>query len=284
MRQIKTTNATLRRVSNGLLPGSATACAWCPSRRATRKLMIAALAVATVLLTAYVDPAASGRALDELSGAAGRLPFLIGLGIERVSVTGHRMTRDAEIFEALDLGGARLLPNIGGSAARARVEHLPWIATARVERVFPNAVHVHVTEHPAFAVWRRGGGEQLIDSTGRVLASIQPGSMGGLPVVAGEGAATEASALLSLLSREPQLARRFKLAERVAGRRWTLYVRNGPVVLLPAGREAAALDVFCRRGDAGLMLSQENLLIDLRVQGRVGIRLVEPQSPEKNSS
>lgn len=56
----------------------------------------------------------------------------------RGAVTGL-LNRD---FHALDL-----------VAVKAAVEALPWVAAARVERAWPDAVRIHVIEHRAWARW-----------------------------------------------------------------------------------------------------------------------------------
>lgn len=202
---------------------------------------------------------------------AGQVAAAIGLGIERVSITGHHMTPDAAIFDALDAANPQSLAALDRRAACARIERLPWVATCDMRHRFPNALDIRVTERRPLAVWRLGGEDHLIDRAGQVLSPVQRGRVAHLPLVAGEGAGVDAQRLLVLLARHPGLTQRVRIAERAAGRRWTLHLGDGLVLLLPAEREAAALDALSRPG-LDLLLSRQDLVIDLRVRGRVSVR------------
>lgn len=54
---------------------------------------------------------------------------------------------------------------------RQRVEQLPWVASARVERVWPGTVRVDVEEHRPYARW---GADALLSDAGAVFAPGGP--------------------------------------------------------------------------------------------------------------
>ena len=62
-------------------------------------------------------------------------------------------------------------------AAQDRIERLPWVERASVERVLPDRLEVRVSERSPVAVWRRGDRNFLIDGSGRVLAAIPRDAM-----------------------------------------------------------------------------------------------------------
>ncbi len=223
--------------------------------------------------------AASLSLADAIGWAAPRL----GFGLERVSVTGHRMTNDRDIFGALDLQSARSLAFFDIGAARARVERLPWIASAEIRPVFPNALDIRVVERRPAAVWRLDGEERLIDRDGRTLGEAAPEEVRGLPRIAGDGAASEAAAALAALAAYPRVARHIAMLERVAGRRWTLRTASGAEVLLPAEREMAALARLSRLSSLDDLLSGAGRVIDLRAGGRAVLR-ERPDDPAGKAS
>jgi cell division protein FtsQ len=236
---------------------------------------VAGLLASAALICALVLTTDAGR---RLRAAIPGLPSTdaalraAGLGIDQVSLTGHRMTFDGDVFDALDLANVRSMVGLDAPAAKRRIERLPWVATAELTRVLPNRLEVRISERKPFAVWRRGDRRFLIDETGRVLSSVAADTRADLPRVSGEGAASEARAVLGLVARYPEIARRLEEAERVAERRWTLRLSGSVVLNLPPDREASALDLIGARPDLARIVAGENCVVDLRAPERVAVR------------
>jgi cell division protein FtsQ len=198
-----------------------------------------------------------------------RLIELAGFGLTQVSVTGHRYTLDSDIFDAIDLANAHTMLAFDTRAAQDRIERLPWVERASIERVLPDRLEVRIFERSPSALWRRNGRTFLIDATGRVLAAVPPDAMGSLPRVAGEGAAAEAAALAALLAEHPQAMARVAVAERVGQRRWVLRLTDGGSVQLPAYGEREAIARWLRIEEASGPGAVE---IDVRVKERTLVR------------
>jgi cell division protein FtsQ len=229
---------------------------------------------AALVLLPVAHPGATPPQMQSALAEIERMLDRAGYGLTQVSLTGHRLTPDSDIFDAIDLANTPTLLSFDSRAAQARIERLSWVERASIERVFPDRLEVHITERVPFAVWRQGARNYLIDKTGRVLAAVAPNTAPSLPRVAGEGAAGEASALLAMLGRYPDLARRLELAERVGERRWTLRLAGGVAVELPAHGVAEALTRVPVLADAAVRSGANE--IDLRVPGRTLLR----QEPE----
>lgn len=199
-----------------------------------------------------------------------------GFGVDQVSVSGHRFTPDGDILDALGLAAARSWRAFDSRAARDRIEQLPWVASATLTRRYPGQLDVRVTERTAFAVWEHGGRETLIDQTGRVLSDLRPGSaataQAGLWRIRGEGANGEAAGIAATVARHPWIARRLALAERIAGRRWTLHLDNGTRLHLPPDREALVLDGLTSSPRLKRLVEAPGRVIDLRSPGRIAVR------------
>jgi cell division protein FtsQ len=193
-----------------------------------------------------------------------------GYGLTQISLTGHRLTPDSDIFDAIDLAATPTLLSFDSRAAQARVERLSWVERASIERVFPDRIEVHITERAPFAVWRLGSRTYLIDKTGRVLAAVAPSTAPSLPRVAGEGAAAEAAALFARLAEYPAFSRQIEMAERIGERRWTLRLAGGGVVELPAHGVAEALARVPELAETAARTGANE--IDLRVPGRTLVR------------
>lgn len=201
-----------------------------------------------------------------------RLADLAGFGIAQVFLSGHRMTLDSDIFDAMELKSSRSLVGFDSGEARGRIERLPWIRTAAISRIFPDTLSVSVTERSPFAVWHRGAGDALIDETGRVLGPAPAGIWGELPRVSGDGAAARAARIISQIARYPSLAKRVEVAVLVGQRRWSLQLKEGPEIRLPADGDAQALSALMARPDHDALLDQRHAVVDLRLDGGVLLR------------
>ena len=230
-------------------------------------ILLAAITSAVLILAPrpQVDAATTFRTLDDIAVAA-------GLGIDEVTVTGHRFTADRDILDSLDLANVRTMTALKSTAVKARIERLPWIATATITRVYPGRIDVAVTERFPFAVWLNGTSASLVDETGRILAAVAPTHAPGLPRLAGEGAPAAASALFQTLAHVPDIANRLTRATRVAGRRWSLDLTDGLRVELPADGEAGALAALVADRAAPKLLAARNTIIDLRVPREIAVR------------
>ncbi|KAB2916304.1 MAG: FtsQ-type POTRA domain-containing protein [Hyphomicrobiaceae bacterium] len=231
--------------------------------------MLGAGVLGAISLLVLAGAGGAARPSAPLLGQIEDLAELAGAGLQQVVVTGHRFTADGDIFDAIDLRRSRTLLSFDSGAAQDRIEQLPWIQHAAVERIFPNRIEVRVTERTPFAVWRLGSRTFLIDRTGRVLGPVPQSAMPNLLRIVGEAAPGEAAALHDMLSGYPELQRQLETAERVGERRWTLHLTSGRVILLPAIGEARALAQVTKLTGTDFARIGE---IDLRVPGRILVR------------
>ena len=153
---------------------------------------------------------------------------------------------------------------------RARLEQLPWVERASVERMLPDRVQVRLIERQPLALWQRAGRFALIDRGGEVIApdvaaldgmGEGPGvadpeadpaiRWGQLRVLVGDEAPRHAARLFALLSTEPELWARVVAATWVGERRWTLRLDNRIDVLLPEQSMLRAWRLLAAEGARG---------------------------------
>ncbi len=103
---------------------------------------------------------------------------------QAVSVSGaHRHTSTAAIVDAAGLDGHPPLISVDPGATAARVERLPFIASAQVHRHWPDGVTVSVTERVPKAVMAATGSSwAVLDGYGRTLV-VDPGRPPGFIVL-----------------------------------------------------------------------------------------------------
>ena len=241
-----------------------------------------------VFFSAYTRAGTDARSARPFAAQMEDLAAGLGLGIDQVSLEGHRFTPDGDIFDALKLDKYRTMLSFSIVDARARIEALPWVARANVTRELPNRLRVEVHERQAFALWRRGDDYDLIDRTGAVLAPIKPEDAENLPLVMGNGAGPLAQQILAMVAKYPVVARRLVAAQRVGGRRWTLWLAGGgrnkegeTAILLPENNPQEALDRLQRLDRRQSVLERSLAVIDLRHARRLTLR---PARPARNQA
>ena len=99
------------------------------------------------------------------------------LDVDEIAVNGARATGSDVVADAagIDIGSALLLADL--DAVQRRVEALPWIEEATVERDLPGGVIIDVVERTPSAVVASGDVAMLVDPEGYVLSDAAPASL-----------------------------------------------------------------------------------------------------------
>lgn len=244
--------------------------------------------VGGLLVAALVGIAVAGTAnLLSRHSALGRVALAttaeLGLSVQSVEVEGRVMTAPADILKAIGVERGTPILGINPAQAKNRIEGLPWVRAATVERRLPGTIRVHLTERQPLALWQYHGQMMLIDHEGVIVTTENLGRFASLLLVVGENAPNHTTDLLALLEREPTLAKQAQSAVWVANRRWDIHLANGITVMLPEADPAAAWSHLARvERDHGLMARKIDL-IDLRLADRVVVHVVpEPvKAPTK---
>ncbi len=231
------------------------------------------------LLTVAVYGAALGGHLaawqQTLTARAEAALIAGGLGINEVIVKGSVHTPGAQVQEALQTARARTIFGYDTHAAKARLEEIGWVKSARVMRLWPSTLIAELRERKPFARWDIRGHTVLIDREGELLGPVTA-QFGHLPRIAGEGAHTAAADLLALLQVHGTVARYVVLAERIEQRRWDLILHNGLRAQLPAQAADEALTRLAQLMAADLPEGVN--IIDMRVPGRIALRRDAPET------
>jgi cell division protein FtsQ len=93
--------------------------------------------------------ALSLAALVVALAVATRTPLL---DVDRVTVTGTQRTSAEDVTRLAAVDRGTPLVSVDPGAVARRVEELPWIASAQVERAWPSTVKIQVTERVAVAM------------------------------------------------------------------------------------------------------------------------------------
>jgi len=197
------------------------------------------------------------------------------LRVEKIAFSPHPNTPDARLIEALGVKEGDPILGFSVTAARARLETLPWIAHVSVERRLPGEIYVDLTEGRPFAIWQNQDKFLLIDRDGGTVANEDVTRFGELPLVVGAGAPQAASGLIDLLAQNPDMHARIDAMVRIGERRWNLQLKNHITVMLPEGHEAEALKRLADLEASQQLLDRPLDIVDMRLADKLTIRLRE---------
>ena len=234
-------------------------------------VMAARLVVGVVVIAAGVWAYGQRGAVQE--ALHGLVADKSGAKIERILVEGAVYSAREDIAEALGVARGDALMGFDVKQARARLEALPWVRLAAVERRLPDTVHVDIYEHTPVARVEHGSQIMLLAKTGDVFAEDAENTFASLPLLQGEGAADQAANFMALFKDYPNFAGQLQAANWVAGRRWDLHFKSGVTVKLPQDNPVRALGWLQELEQSRHILSLNAGEIDLRLNDRITLNI-----------
>ncbi|HEX8878501.1 MAG TPA: FtsQ-type POTRA domain-containing protein [Candidatus Acidoferrum sp.] len=96
-------------------------------------------------------------------------PSMLLLRPEQIELTGnHVVTREAVLKQFVEDRNRSVL-RISLDLRRSQLEQIPWVESARIERILPNRIRIELTERTPIAFVRNGNEVALIDGHGVIL-------------------------------------------------------------------------------------------------------------------
>ncbi|MEK9751659.1 MAG: FtsQ-type POTRA domain-containing protein [Rhodospirillaceae bacterium] len=196
----------------------------------------------------------------------------LGFKVDEILVVGRSETKQEELLDAVRLARGAPILAFDLGAARTRVEALPWIRRATVERMLPDTILINVEERRPVAIWQHNGRYSLIDDNGEVILRRGLERFSDLIVVVGEDAPRHATRLLETLGMAPELVPWVRAAVWVGGRRWNLRLKGDIDVRLPEINPAGAWKRLAEYEKTHGVLERDVQVLDLRLPDRLIVR------------
>jgi cell division protein FtsQ len=240
----------------------------------------AVLLAATLISVVVLATGGRGQALVENARAAARSDLAtLGFRVGVVHLQGASPAAQTEILAAAAVKPGSPILDLNLAAVRDRVERVGWVDRARVVRLFPDTVVIAVTQRPLLAVWEHAGRTAVVANNGAVVNEVDPAHFAALPLVVGDGANLAAAGVLPLIAARPRLAAHVDALLRVDDRRWSIRLKDGGTILLPADDEAGALKRLDDLDRTAKILDLGLARIDLRDPDMVVVRPREAAAP-----
>ncbi len=199
----------------------------------------------------------------------------VGFPINAVTISGQKELSQSDILSASGVSPRNSLLFLDATEVRQRLIALPLVKSARVLKLYPDRLVISIEERQPHALWQRDGRVSVVSADGAVVDELRDDRFLGLPFVVGEGAEKRLAEYGALLGGLGDLASRVKAGVLIAGRRWNFIMTNGVEVKLPEQDPGAALSTLQRLQREARILDKDILSVDLRIPGRVVVRLTE---------
>ncbi len=201
-----------------------------------------------------------------------------GFCLKEVFIEGRVRTSLKDMELALNVRKGMPIMALDLEEIKQRIELLPWVKSAQVERHLPKMLYIRLEEKTPIALYQFQGVHYPLDSDGNLIETSSKG-LESLVIVVGDGADSLAPALVQVLEEEyPDLYKRVRSLRRISGRRWDMWLDSleTPLVIkLPEENEKAALQRLEKYENTYHLLDRNLAYIDLRMDDRLIVKPAE---------
>ena len=210
---------------------------------------------------------------SKLIEASGNISKTVGLTVREVIVEGRSKTKKSALLQALQVSEGDNILAINITEMKDRINKLPWVKSARIERHFPNKISLTLFERTPMARWQTNRMLKLIDVHGDVIPIVDLTRFSNLPIIIGKNAPKIAGQILNTLSNEPHLFRRVKSLTLVSDRRWDVQLDNQINVHLPEKNPGKAWAHLATVEQGHNIFGDQIQGIDMRLENQLIIKI-----------
>lgn len=235
-------------------------------------LIVLGLSVLTSAASATYWFFSSGKATRLVSKTQHRLKTGVadlGFTVQNIVVDGRMRTKSKLLFGELGLKKGDFIYDVNLAKTLARLQALPWVHSARLERRLPGTVFVKLIEKHPVAFWQNKKKHYLVDSYGTLIGQFPLKDFPGYIIATGEGAVVKLPWLIQKLGAYEGVYAKTTGAIYVSGRRWNLVLNNELTIKLPEDDIDEALQRIAELDTENRLSSKGIDTIDLRNKGKV---------------
>ena len=206
-----------------------------------------------------------------------------GFFVKSIKVLGAHNTGPNEIIAASKIHKGLPLLSLDLNAVTHSISRLPWIHNVKIKRhISSGSILIEVQEHKPFCVVYEDNQHWLIAHSGQKIQEVNGKNYAHLPRTKGANAPQHLQDLYEQIQKHQAfLMPLIESSEYINNRRWSLFLTNKNVILLPEKNVPQALKRL-----SALLEQRPNSLdttksIDLRIPGRV---IIQKKPCQKKSS
>jgi cell division protein FtsQ len=199
----------------------------------------------------------------------------LGFGVDAVTIAGQIELGEAQILQVAGVTPRQSLLFLDVDDMRKRLLALPLVKNVSVRKLFPDRLVIEVVERQPYGLWQKDGVVSIIAADGAPIDAFRDEKFARLPFVVGEGANLRIDEFLGLLGASGDLREKIRAGILVSQRRWTLKMTSGVEVMLPETNPKGAVELLARLEQEKNILEKDVVSLDLRVPGKIYVRLTE---------
>ena len=208
----------------------------------------------------------------------------LGFGLNSVTVAGQIELRDKQILDIAGVNARQSLPFLDVDDIRSKLLAVPLVKNVTVRKLFPGRLVIEIVERQPYGLWQRDGVISIVAADGAPIDVFHDEKFASLPFVVGEGANLRIAEFLGLLAAAGDLRPKIRAGILVSQRRWTLKMASGVEVMLPEADPKAAVEKLARLEQDRGILEKDVVSLDLRVPGKLYVRLTEEAAAAREAS
>ncbi len=197
-------------------------------------------------------------------------------------LTPSHYTKTEEILKTIHIKQGDSMAQIHLKELQTKLEKLPWVRTAIVERYWPDTIKITIKEKMPLALWQNSRKYHPLDDHAQIINTTNQ-LPADLLLVVGPDAPKHLIPLIQDLEKVPDIYQYVRAAVRIGERRWNLKLFNaekGLEVLLPETNVLAALQRLDNHNKQEKLIKRKIAAIDLRTKDKVIIKPIEPPKPK----
>lgn len=208
----------------------------------------------------------------------------LGFGVGAVTIAGQTELSEQQILETAGVDPRQSLLFLDVADMRRKLMALPLVKNASVRKLFPNRLVIEVTERQPYGLWQKDGVVSIVAADGAPIDVFRDAKFERLPFVVGEGANQRIDEFMGLLDAAGDMRDKIRAGMLVSQRRWTLKMKSGVEVMLPQVDPRDAVARLARLEQDGHILEKDIVSLDLRVPGKVYVRLTEEAAAAREAA
>ena len=194
--------------------------------------------------------------------------------VEVIWLNQTHYTKTEEILKTIGIKKGDPMAEIQLKDLQEKIEQMPWVRTAIVERYWPDTIKITLEEKTPLALWQNNRQYHPLDDKAEIINTSKQ-LPADLLLVVGPDAPEHLISLIRDLEQVPDIYQYVRAAVRVGERRWNLKLFNaekGLDVLLPETNVLSALKRLDTHNKQEKLIKRQIAAIDLRTKGKVALK------------